>query len=455
MDQERPGDDRPEVRQEEVEDLRRERDALAARVAALQARTTARRRVWRPAVAMLLVIGTLSFTLSAAGWWARRNLTDTDVWVERVGPLTDDPAVRQALGAWLSDEVVELTDPAELFEEVLPERGQVLATPLANAVESFVRSQVDDFLASDRFERLWVEANELAHRAAVRLLRGESEAAQTRADQVVINLVPVINAALAELGDASPELLGREVDLPDLTAGDLPDAAIRRLEQALGVDLGDDFGQFVVYDHGRLSALQDGVDRARRWLVGLSVLTVVAFAGALWLSGRRRRTLLQMLAGLAVGIAVLRRSGLRGQSELLAVIPDQGNRAAAEAASDQFLDPLLAVTQNLLIGVALFAAAVVLSGPYPWVVRLRRRTADLTGSLVRTASRAGPPAGADAAAGDWLRTHRGALQIGGVAIVVLVLLLVDLSFFGLLVLATLVALGGVLLRGIPAAADAG
>lgn len=193
----------------EVDQLRRERDTLASRLAALEADRTSRRRIGRPAVALLLVVGTLSFTLSAVGWWARRNVADTEVWMQRVGPLADEPAVQAALGAWVSDQVLEAIDPEKLFVEALPERGRLLAGPLAGAVDDFVRARVDRFLVSDRFEKLWLEANELAHRAAVRVIRGESEAVETRGDKVVINLVPVIDAALAELGSASPELLGR------------------------------------------------------------------------------------------------------------------------------------------------------------------------------------------------------------------------------------------------------
>jgi hypothetical protein len=441
VDKERPG-------QEDIDQLRRERDALAARVAALDSRRVTWQRVRRVAVAVLLVVGTFAFTLSAVGWWARRNVANTETWLERVGPLADDPAVHAALGAWLSDEVIELVDPSELFVEVLPERGRLLAAPLAGAVEDFVRDRIDRFLASDRFERLWLAANERAHRAAIRVLRGESDVAQAQGDTVVINLVPTINAALANIGATSPELLGREVDLPDLTVDDLPEAAIERLERALGVELDGSFGQFVVYDHGRLGALQEAVDRARRVLVVLSATTVVALGGALWLSDRRRRTILQLLAGLAVGIAVIRRLGLRGQRELLAAIPNEVNRAAAEAASDRFLDPLLAVTQTLLVVLAVIALAVVVTGPYAWAVWLRSRAVD----LARNARQAGYARRA-AGGSDWVRTNRSGLQVGGVAVVVLVLLVADLSFFGLAALGVLAALGGALLSKVPAELD--
>jgi hypothetical protein len=387
--------------QDDVTELRRERDVLAARVEQLEHRRGTGRRLRHIAVALLLVIGTLAFTLSAVGWWARRNVSDTEIWMERVGPLAEDPAVQAALGAWLGDEVIQLINPRELFEEVLPERGQLLAVPLSGAVDNFVRERIDRFLASDRFERLWRAANETAHRAAVRVLRGESDVVLAQGDKVVINLVPMIDAALAEVGSASPQILGREVDLPDLSVEDLPEDAIPRLEQALGVQLPDQFGQVVIYDKGKLAALQDGLDRARRWLFALTAVTVIA---------------------------------LGGQQELLDAIPNEVNRAAAAAISDRFLGPLLDVTRVLLIVFAVIAAVLVLSGPYPWAVTVRRRALELgRGVEGRMSSR------------EWLRQHRSALQYGAVAVAVLILLVADLSFFGLVVLGLLAAGGWILL----------
>ncbi|MGH9214503.1 MAG: hypothetical protein ACRD2C_28115 [Acidimicrobiales bacterium] len=167
---------------EDVEELRRERDVLAAKVAALETPRVGRWRLRRRVAALLVVIGTVAFTLSAVGWWARRNVADTQVWLERTGPLAEDPAVQAALGRWLSDEIIALVDPEELFVEVLPERGRLLAAPLSGAVHQFIRDRVEGFLASDRFEQLWLAANERAHRAVVQVLRGDSDLVQASGD---------------------------------------------------------------------------------------------------------------------------------------------------------------------------------------------------------------------------------------------------------------------------------
>jgi hypothetical protein len=406
---------------------------------------TRRRRSRSVVVVALVVVGCLSFTLASVGIWARRNVADTDRWTERSAAIIADPAVQAPLAAYMTAQLMLLIDPEQLFEEALPERGRLLAGPLANAVEDFVRERVERFVATERFRTLWVEANELAHRTVVQVLRGENDAVGARGDRAVINLVPIINEALADIGEASPELFGREIDIPELKVGAVPALAISRIERAFDVELGDDFGQFTVYDRGRLQALQDGLQTARRLLVALIVVTLVALPLALWSSTRRRRTLLQILAGLALGLALIRRLAIRGQEELLGSIRLDGVRGAAKVVSDQFVDPLLANTQTILLGLALVAAIALLSGPYRWAVWLRRNVM----ALGRVAGRGGSVVSERAAGAAWVRTNRSALQIGGVVVAVLALIVLDLSFVGLAVLAALFVVYEAVLHEVP------
>jgi hypothetical protein len=107
--------------------LRAEVDDLRARVSRAGPRPTSRSR--RIATALLVVVASLVSTVAVAGVWARRSALDTDQWVETVGPLGEDPAVRQALGNWMTTELMGVIDPEAFFASVLPERGQVLAAP--------------------------------------------------------------------------------------------------------------------------------------------------------------------------------------------------------------------------------------------------------------------------------------------------------------------------------------
>ena len=419
----------------DIDRLRAERDELRAEVDTLRRR--ARQRGWwrRTVVVALVALACVVLTAAVVGLWARRNFLDTDRFVDRAGPLIEEPSVQQALTNRLTEQLMTVVDPRALFAEVLPERGQLLAVPLANAVEGFVRDRVESFVGSDEFERLWVGAVTVAHEAAVRLLRGESEAVVAENGQVTLNLLPVVNAVLQRITAASPEILGREVDLPDVTVDDIPDIAIVRLEDALGVDLGDDFGQFTVYDDGKLEAVQEGVRLFDRLVVLLLPLGVVLAGGALWLSTRRRRTLLQLSAGLALGMVLIRRVGFRLQDEVASLPPTAEGRRAGAAAAEQFLHPLTTFAAWTLAVAGVVGAVAVLTGGYPWVTSLRRNAGELWARVVTTTGERAR----DEATVAWIGDHRDFLLIGGVVVGLVLLWIADLSWAGLLLVLGLLA----------------
>jgi hypothetical protein len=419
----------------DAEVLRSERDQLRAEVERLQRRSS--RGGWwrRAAVAVLLVIASVSYAAAVPGIWARRNFLDTDRFVQRVGPLVDDPAVQDAVTFRLTEQLMVVVDPRALFEEVLPERGQLLAVPLAGAVEGFVHDRVESFVASDRFEQLWVGAATVAHRTAVRVLKGDSEIVESTGGQVTLNLLPVIDAVLQQITSQSPEILGRQVDIPDVSVEDIPETAIVRLEDALGIDLGDDFGQFTVYDDGTLEVAQDAVDLFDRIVIVLLPLAVLAAAAALWVTRRRRRTLLQLAAGVAVGMVVIRRVVFALEDDIAALPPTEQGRRAAVVAVDTFLDPLTTFALWSLAGAALVALVATLTGPYAWAVRLRHWVARLATLVVSsTGERA-----RDEATLTWIAQHRDALLLAGAGVGLLVLWVADLSWVGVLVVLALVA----------------
>jgi hypothetical protein len=419
-----------------------ERDRLRAEVDDLRGQLTADRarrggRARRLATGVLVVVTSLVVTVAVTGVWARGYLLNTDRWVRQVGPVVEDPAVQDALGVWITDELMSVIDPQDFFEEVLPDRGQILAAPLTNAVRGFVNNEVDAFLASDAFERLWVEVNRRAHARAVDVLEGDlGDNLQVEGDEVVLNLVPVLNRVLAEIGDASPEILGREVDLPTITVDDLPEDAIDQVAAALGTDVPDDFGQFTVFEADRLQEAQDAVSLFDRFVVLAVIAAVVLIAACLWLAPRRRRTLLQLMVGIGLGVVVVRRLGLRMGDDIVDFVRPE-NRDAASVVVDAFTSSLMDVTAWVL-GIAVVVAVVAaLSGPYPWARTVRHRTATV-GQGVWTVTTSAAARRPDEPVVAWMAEHREALQLGGVLAGIVVLLLADLSWGGLLLLALLV-----------------
>ena len=408
--------------EDDVEALRAERDELQHEVEALHQRKARRTR------GVLSIVGVaLSCVLlltMVLGVWARRSFLRTDTFAERAGNLIDDPAVQAALATYLAEQVNQLIDAKTLLEDALPDRAQVLAVPLSNAVETFVADQVHTFVESERFAELWKAAVRLAHERAIALLEGESDVVQSEGDHIVINLIPVINGILAAIGEQSPEIFGRTVDLPTITVDEIPEAARERLSDALGIDLDDDFGTFTVYDDGALSAAQEIVRLADNLVWVFVVLTPLAMIATIAVSARRRRTILQLSLGVAFTMVVLRRLVLLFQEELLELVRIETNVPAVEATSDAFLDPLLTGVRWVAVIAALVALVAWLTGPYKWSTSVRSWTA----GTARDVSALVSAKAQDEATASWAAEHLDILRIAGLAVGVALLWWIDLTW---------------------------
>jgi hypothetical protein len=418
----------------EITELKAERDALLAKLDTRERRHRRAERARSIGVVVLVVLAVVCFIAANIGGWARRNLLDTDRFTDTAQELITDPAVKAAVGDRMTQELVKVIDPANIFREVLPSRAQVLAVPLANAVEEFLGDQVDRFVDSEAFEDIWVAVVRLAHSTAVQVLRGENENVQIENGVITINLLPLINAVLSRIEGLVPEIFGRTVNLPEITPDTIPERARERLGNALGINLSDDFGEIKIYDADRVQAAQDALRLFERAVVIIAILTVVFTALALWLSRRRRRTLLQLTIGAIIGIVIVRRLGFWFESNLGTRQDDPVIARAVRSAGDILLDSFFVLTAALLVVLIIVAVVAALTGPYPWAVWLRRRAAGLTGEgnawLRAQAVDTGPT--------RWIATNREALQIGALVVAGLVVLFVDLSWVGLLVLVLLV-----------------
>ncbi|HZD79767.1 MAG TPA: hypothetical protein VE646_06975, partial [Actinomycetota bacterium] len=151
----------------------------------------------------------------------------------------------------------------------------------------------------------------------------------------------------------------------------------------------------------------------------------------------------------------VRRLALASIARLLDGVRPQ-NKAAATALTDELMAGLLRYTGVLLtIALAVIAVALV-TGPYPWAVRLRGWAVDLGRAVA-----AAPGAARRQPVAVWIRAHRDTLVFGGAAAGVASLFFFDLSLLGFLVVVLLLALFEVaVLRvaasaGVPVASEGG
>lgn len=451
MDAPQPDPTGPPVAGEpEVEALKAEVDALQEQVDQLSKQRVSRHSFRKISAVVLVVVFALSFVSAGVGIWLQRNTLNDDVWSERVVPLGQDPEVQKALAAWTTGELMKLVDPEALFQEALPQRAQILAVPLTSAVEGFVSDKVLEFYQSEAFEKIWTVAATRAHDAAVRTLRGDAPAVTADGEKVTINFIPLINAVLAEILKEAPGLVGSDAKLPTITVEDVPSKAREKLGDALGVDLGEDFGTFTVYDGGKLSTAQQAVRIFDAVVPLTAALAVLSFAGALAVSVRRRRTLLQLLGVAAVGAIAVRRICFTLQDEVDGLIKVDVNRPAANVIVRTFVHPLTEGAGTALWIIGIVALIAILTGPYGWVVRLRSSLA----GLFRAASTAASDRANDDETLQWVARNVDALRIAGFVAGALLLWFVDLSWLSFFLIALLVAGWQVVVAQLAGRADA-
>jgi hypothetical protein len=434
-DSQRP-DTPPDDPAAEIERLRSERDELEARLNRTEERKARRGRVRSITAVLLTLLACLAITLTVPAVWSYRTLFVTDAFVDRVTPIGYDPAVTPVLSDRLTTQIFGLIDIEAVVAEALPPRGQILAGPLTGGIEDFVRDKVNEALASDRFEDRWIQANRFAHTQIVAVLRNDSEIVDTAGGRVVLNLLPIVNEALQRIEAQASGLFQKEVDLPEISGGEVPEEAREKISVALGVDVPEDFGEIVVFESDRLEAAQEAVAFVDRAIVVLVILTLVLIALAIWMSRRRRRTMLQLVVGSMVGLVVVRRLVMWVENEVVDLAQRPDGESALTAITDQVFGSFFTVTTTVIVVGLVIVVIALITGPYGWAVSTRAKTVALARGVVNTAS----DSSRQESTVVWVRAHREALQLGGAIVFVLLFLILDLSWLGFLLLGGLIAL---------------
>jgi hypothetical protein len=435
----RPQSD-PTAQQAEDEALsaaRAERDAALAKVAKLERRRVTGGMIRRFFVGLLIFLVALLVPITAATAWVRHTVLNTDNYVSTVAPIASDPAVTAAVSRIATDQIFTALDPQQIVENALPPRASFLAAPITNGVKGFVQSQVNVVLQSAAFHQIWVTANRVAHTALLRVLNGHADALQTTNGQVVLNLVPLLNNVLAAVQKQASEIVGKDVTLPTLTGNELPSAACEKISTALHRPLPKTCGQIPLFPANKLSQAQHYVRLFKHLVLALLIVTPLLALLALFLTRRRRRTLMQMAVGVMLGMVVLRRVVFVLQDTLISTGKPE-NKDARSAIAHQVLHGFFDVSLWVLwVAFAVLVVAAV-TGPYRWAVATRNWVEGAARNVAQWTKVAFGQAKAGVGSG-WIPAHLDLLRIGGAAVALVLILALPLNLIGILVVLALTA----------------
>lgn len=417
-----------------------ELDQLRAEVAELRAQVGSERQA-RSARArstiswILTVLAAIATVLALLGVWTLRTMTETDLFVDRVGSIIEQPEVAAAVGDAAAGELVEALELEDRLRDQLPDDLGIAAGPITTAAENYLAQGATALIQTDQFQAAWDAALAAGHSVSIAVLSGQDRGAVQNEDGViVVNLTPVVNALVAEGSGFLSDLLGREIAAPTLTGDDI-EAAVGALEEQLGVDLPSDFGEVVLFESDDLAAAQAAFDSARAavWLAPIVALVLIGLAIAV--STRRARTSLAIVVITAVLLLVVAVLLQPVESAVVSSVADVGLQDAVAAGIGTVLGSLrTGIVLVVLLGV-LAAGGLVLTGSGETAQRSR----DIAGQAPSLAAR-----------------HRGWALVAGALVALIVLAVLPGRSWGQVLIVLLLyaayALVVVALRG-PGAAD--
>ncbi len=390
-----------------------------------------RGQIRRGVVGFLVGAFTLLLPVTFATAWGHNAVLDNDGWESIVNPIAADPVVQAAVGLAVTDQIFSALHPEQRVAAVLPPKAAFLAGPITNGMKGYVQGAVVKIVQSQQFQALWREANRFAHGQLVSVLEGKSKAVHTTDGKVVLDLVPVLNDTLQHLQGFVSGVVGKPVKLPTISGDELPSAACEKIAKALGRPLPTTCGQIVLFRASSLAQAQRAVRAFNRLVILLLVLTPVVAALALWLSPRKRRTLLQLSVGGLIGLVVERRLTSWQQAKLEAGGAPEYRAARAAIIGHVLHDFYFFSAWILVVLLVVFLAALV-TGPYPWAQSLRARINPVVGTI-GAATRSTVGGSRVDAITAWCRAHLDVLRVGGIAVALIVLLAASLSFVGIVI----------------------
>lgn len=351
---------------------------------------------WTGAVA-LLVVAALLTAPALVGFWGRRTIVDTQRYLDTVAPLSRSTVVQQAVSEEVTNELLGIVDVQGFIATNLPEQAQALGPALTGAVQNFVQSTVEKFLASDRFDQLWLDVNRTVQQQLVAALNGDqSGSVQIRDGTVYLDLAVVAQAVQQALVERGLTIFGR-VTIPATTGHEI-----------------------VLLSSDQLKTVQNiwtFANPIARWMLPVVALLYV---GAVLLAPNRRRMLITAGVVIAAAMALLALALNITRGAYVSATASRPHGTALTVFYDTMIRYLWgAVGAALLLGV-LIAFFAWLAGPSAPAQGIRDLEGRATGAVGAGIARWHPMVGVGTAFARW----RVELRNAAVAMGVLVFLMI-------------------------------
>jgi hypothetical protein len=412
------------------------------------------RRRRRVLAGIALVLACLTILVTTVALWAHQVAFNTDRFTSLVSNVIDEPAVIDPLSSKVSAQVVQGLDVQTRVATRLPDAMKPLAAPITQAVQDAITTRLETALNNPRIQQALVRTISVAHQKVMNLLRDQSDAVQVVNGYVVVDVWPVVDAALAEL--QSMGLIPADIQLPDLSEADIGSRLGPRLESALGITLPADFGTIQLMPADRLLTARTVVRAFDLVVILLIVLSVVLVLLALWLARNRRMMVIYLALGVIIAFLLARLTTNTITSSVVGGIADEGLAGAVRTVVDTTVANLRQITAIILVATGIVAVAAYLWGRPRWVTSVASSVGGAAGQAGTSVKAAGA-AGVGAAAASrpsresletTVRENRPAIERYGLAVILFVVAWIALGLTVALIGAVLVIAFELVLRAL-------
>ena len=293
----------------------------------------------------LVVLATLVGFISVFAIWAKRQLLETDTWVDTSTELLQDPDIQASLSDYLVTSLYTNVDVNGAIADQLPPKLAPLAGPIGAGLHQVAGDVSKRVLAEPKVQDLWSEANRIAQEQFLKIIDDKGVAISTGNGTVTLNLAAILDAITQQLGISA-----------DLASKLPPDAA-----------------QLQILQSDQLASAQTVVKLLRTLAWALIALALLLFAAAIYLAGERRRETLRAVgfAFIAIGALVFIAHRIAGDQIVSSLSQSASADSAINAAWTIGTSQLTEIASaSVLYGIVIVLAAW-LAGPTRFATALR------------------------------------------------------------------------------------
>jgi hypothetical protein len=407
--------------------------AAAADVVVVTAKRRRGGRFHMVLIAILVVLSCLAIVVTGVTWWAHYTTLNTAGYMKIVGPIGKDPAAIQSLSEYITTQVITATDLQARAQAALPAQAQFLAGPITAQVESFIQKQTYKLLSTDKAYQIWYKVNEVAHEKVVGLLRGENTLTYIKGSDVKLNVLPLISQALVWLEGKLPGALSSRINVPVIDPTTPPDQAIQQVSQWSGKTLPADFGQITLLKSDSLGPAQTAISIFDKLMWILPLIVAILVALTIWLSHKRRTTIIVLGIGVAVALIITHVVVKRATAAVI----DHLQAGTVKSLAGDVINASLGPLTRLTVWIVVIAAVVAVIA---WIVGRRDLQALVINAGKAGASKADEVAKSDSRSILWMRRNVALLRVIGLVALLILLLVSASSWTWIIVLLILLAL---------------